>query len=84
MVGNGEIWWKLDNSKLGSTQQWTQRKWKGEQGDSGDSGESDDSALSGDSGESGDSGDSGESGDSGDTDTLPGSFPLRKYMVCVV
>ena len=35
---------KLDNSKLGSTQQWTQRKWKGESGDSGDFGESDDSA----------------------------------------
>ena len=65
-----EIYEKLDNSKLGSTQQWKQK--------TGDSGESSDS------GESGDFGDSGESGESGDDDTLPGSYPHRKYMVCMV
>ena len=61
---------ELDNSKLGSTQQWKQKT-----GDSGGSG---------DSGNSGEIGDSGESGDSGDDDTLPGSYPHRKYMVCMV
>ena len=53
-------------------------------GDSRNYVESGDSGESGESGDSGDFGDSGDSGDSGDTDTLPGSCPLRKYMVCVV
>ena len=50
----------LDNRKLGSTQKWTQRKWKGwVQGrikfEAGYFGESGDSGESGDLGESGDS-----------------------------
>ena len=54
---------ELDNSKLGSTQQWKQET--GDSGESGDFGESSDSGESGESGESGVSGKSGDSGESG-------------------
>ncbi len=40
--------------------------------------------MSGESDYSGESGDFGESGESGDDDTLPGSYPHRKYMVSTV
>ena len=53
------------------------RIWKvGKSGDdASESGDSD----SGKSGDFGDSGECGDSYDSGDVDTLPGSYPHRKY-----
>ena len=68
-------WAQLSNEHRENKKAGDRAEWKFESGESGNSGESYDSGTSDDD---------GESGDSGDDDTLPVSYPHRKYMVCMV